>query len=148
MNPEEIKELLEELLRSFRLFFCVSEDEVKSDLDERLGFEEESNRAWTTIQSILPNNDEITQDFLAAHHEGAWDQIMSSLQAWANESIAHRQQDTYDLIMTLVANDLDGCKKHLDGLMATSEDCENPPLWPFMNIVRYASLLLLLSEPD
>lgn len=141
MSSGEIRELLEELLRDFRIYNCADEDDDNPSPDDRRAFADTAARAWKTLDSMLPAAEGLTEDFLAGVYEGAWNEIMSKLEEWANESLARIPGQMHDQVVVIVTDSLQNCKDHLDLFMSRSKDKENPTLWPFINLIRYCILI-------
>ncbi|KAJ5731564.1 uncharacterized protein N7483_006072 [Penicillium malachiteum] len=142
MESEEIKELLEELLRNFHAFHCPSiYSQVPSDGRENVKLAAE--RAWQTLESLFYYREELTYEFLSEDNEESedksekiWDAIIKTLETWTNEALAQRSDQIQGLVMAVTTDGLQGCRDYLDYLMASSHENGDLVLWPFINLIR------------
>ncbi|KAJ6003115.1 hypothetical protein N7451_005662 [Penicillium sp. IBT 35674x] len=83
MNQEEIRELLEELLRSFRLYHCESSFKDIGSIDEKESLMDAADRAEGTLKSLFESQPDWGLEFLRDESEGAEKAILVKLEGWA-----------------------------------------------------------------
>lgn len=135
MDSEEVKELLQELLQSFRMYYTDIFREVTS-IEEQEHIRERSTRAWGTFNSMFRDQPDLTHEFLADQTEGAQPRILERLQEWARLSCRQRPGGT-DSGHTAVLDSLDQCRSHLDTLTMDRHGERETAIWPFINLIRY-----------
>lgn len=143
MNPEEIRELLEELLRSFRLFHVDSLFREIESVVEKEKIRERAGRAWETLHSLFGEYEELSNDFLGNEQDGAEESIISTLERWSWGEIARRPGGPNSLRYSVVSDGLEECKDNIDRLTASKSTRDTPVLWPFTKVIRSATLPLL-----
>ncbi|KAJ5100706.1 hypothetical protein N7456_006758 [Penicillium angulare] len=136
MASDDIRELLEELLRNFRAYYCDSLFREIESPDEREKCKTEAGKAWMALESLFSDQHELTHDFLSKEGSGAWEAAMTKLQTWANAAVAGRSGDGQSLVSKVPTGSLQGCKDYLDHLSAESHDNGDPALWPFIKLIR------------
>lgn len=136
MGEEEIHELLQELLRSFRLFHCLSLFREVSSTLEQNQVREASGRAQETLESLFGAYDEFDHDFLSNEDTGADEAILTQLKQWAWAEISRRPGGATSLQYSIVADDLQDCKDQLDRLTSSESIEDSPVLWPFTKVLR------------
>lgn len=136
MDEDEICELLEELLSSIRKYYTEAFREVRTS-EEQENIKVAAQRAWDTLRSLFPHEQELDIDFLAQEGDEAVATIMTALLQWAMSGLDNRPGGRDNLQYTVVSSHADQCMKHLDRLMANDGDGENPALWPFVKLIRY-----------
>ncbi|KAJ5263281.1 hypothetical protein N7478_010886 [Penicillium angulare] len=136
MASDDIRELLEELLRSFRVYYCESLNQEITSAEERAKCEVEADNAWTALDSIFHDQHELTQEFLLGEGSAAWEAIINKLQKWANTAVAGRSGDGQGLVSKVSTGSLQACKDYLDHLSAESHENGDPVLWPFIKLIR------------
>ncbi|KAI2927158.1 hypothetical protein CBS147321_11250 [Aspergillus niger] len=135
MDEDEICELLEELLSSVRKYYTEAFREVRTS-EEQENIKVAAKRAWDTLRSIFPHEQELDIDFLAQEGDEAVATIMTALLQWATSGLDNRPGGRDNLQYTVVSSHADQCMKHLDRLMANDSDGDNPALWPFVKLIR------------
>lgn len=156
MNAEEVRELLEELLQSFRMFssdlFREEEDNSNVSVEEMNQIRERSERAWSTLKSMFRDRPDLTREFLCEQGDGALSRIVETLKEWADSSIMQRPGGA-SLQHTIIARNCEECKSELDSLTMDPSDDGQIAVWPFIKLIRYAMeeritcLYLLRSFP-
>lgn len=136
MNPDEVKELLEELLQSVRQFYTHSLYQQLRSAEERASCREKSDRAWEALESLFKNEAEMSLEYVSREEEGAELAILNQLERWALLGSAHRPGGPNNLEHTVVCACLDECKQQLDLLTADSPEGNRPALWPFIKLIR------------
>ncbi|KAJ5708561.1 hypothetical protein N7488_008362 [Penicillium malachiteum] len=132
MGSEEIKELLEGLLRNFRTFNGPSlYDQNYSDKEC-----DKATRAMHTLESLFHDKEQLTPKFLSYESEDAWETIIKMLEAWAGDVLAQRPDQIKDRMAVVTTDDLQSCKDYLDFLMNSSHKNGNLVLWPFIDLIR------------
>ncbi|KAJ5632677.1 hypothetical protein N7490_009016 [Penicillium lividum] len=136
MNPEEITELLEELLRSYRVYRCDSSFRDLSSAEEREKLRDTATSAEETLQSLFNNQPGWNLEFLQDETKGAEKVILAKLKKWAEIAVSLRPGDHDSLVYTTVAKNLDRCKERIDDLVADTREDGGPALWPFIRLLR------------
>ncbi|GLA14395.1 hypothetical protein AnigIFM62618_000774 [Aspergillus niger] len=135
MDEDEICELLEELLSSIRKYYTEAFREVRTS-EEQENIKVAAKRAWDTLRSLFPHEQELDIDFLAQEGDEAVATIMTALLQWAMSGLDNRPGGRDNLQYTVVSGHADQCMRHLDRLMANDGDGDNPALWPFVKLIR------------
>ncbi|KAL1967746.1 hypothetical protein VTN77DRAFT_3003 [Rasamsonia byssochlamydoides] len=135
MNENEVKELLEELLRSFRQYYTDAYREV-TDVEEQQQIRETSTRAWETLHSLFRNQPGLTHEYLSDEADGAEAAILRHLEEWAKAGFIHRPGGADALQYSVTANDLDECRDLLDALTTDPPNEDRPAIWPFIKLIR------------
>ncbi|KAJ5622536.1 hypothetical protein N7528_005768 [Penicillium herquei] len=136
MESEEIKELLEELLRNFRAFYCPLLYSNVTSKDARESIKLAGERARQTFESLFHDRTETIYELLGDESENNWDSIINMLETWAGEVLAQRPDQIRDSVAVVTTNDLQSCKDYLDHLMTSSHENGDLVLWPFINLIR------------
>ncbi|KAJ5946030.1 hypothetical protein N7454_002869 [Penicillium verhagenii] len=135
MSPKEVTELLEELLRSFRLYYCeASFKEISTEEQKSLRYAASS--AEDTLESLFGSQPGWNEDFLRDETEGAEKDILAKLEEWAELVVSLRPSGTDSLVYTTVAKNLRRCTETLDHLVAETYEDGKPALWPFIKLLR------------
>ncbi|KAL1980018.1 hypothetical protein VTN96DRAFT_4795 [Rasamsonia emersonii] len=135
MDNNEVKELLEELLRSFRQYYTDTYREV-TDVQEQQQIRETSTRAWETLHSLFRNQPGLTHEYLSDEADGAEAAILTQLEEWAKAGFIHRPGGADALQYSVTANDLDECRDLLDALTTDPPGENRPAIWPFIKLIR------------
>lgn len=136
MNPTEITELLEELLRSFRVYCCQSSFSELSSGEDQDKLRDAASRAEETLESLFQSQPEWDREFLADDTEGAEVAILAKLQEWAQIAVSLRPGGHDSLVYTATAKNLQQCTDKLNYLVADSHESGQPALWPFIKLLR------------
>ncbi|KAF9893535.1 hypothetical protein FE257_010847 [Aspergillus nanangensis] len=136
MDTEEVKELLEELLRSFRQFYTGAYTEVSTP-DEQERVRAVATRAQHTLTSLFPNHPEIDHDFLLREEANAEVDILETLQNCAMDNLDYRPGGRDALHHVVVAQDSEDCMVELDKLTTDPTDVTRPAIWPFVKLIRW-----------
>ncbi|KAL3464362.1 hypothetical protein BJX64DRAFT_254826 [Aspergillus heterothallicus] len=135
MNMDELKELLEELLRAYRMHHTSAFYEV-SDREERDRITSLSVRSWETLKSLFQNEEDLTEEFLSSEEADAENRILRRLEEWARSGLDHRPGGLDNLNFTILADSLQECKSGLDMLTVTSQEPGRPSVWPSVKLIR------------
>ncbi|KAJ5950769.1 uncharacterized protein N7479_009182 [Penicillium vulpinum] len=142
MTTQEMKELLEELLSSFRDFHITSSFQELKSQEEQHKCRDSADRAWETFQSLFSNQPRLTMEFLSDDSDGAESTLLAELERWAYAGLALRPGGSDALEYSAIAGNLKECKDTLDLLTASSMGDGKPALWPFVKLIR-----VYLSSP-
>lgn len=136
MSTDEVNELLEALLQSFRLYYTdtVFREEV-GDIQEQEQIREKATRAWSTFNSMFRERQELTREFLSDTSEGALPRILGELRRWAEASYSRRPGGTA-LNHTVTLASRQECCDHLDMLTMDSKNERGTAVWPFIKLIR------------
>ncbi|EAU36995.1 predicted protein [Aspergillus terreus NIH2624] len=115
MDLDEIQELLEELLRSFRGYYTREFVEVES-AQEQEKIKAAAIRARDTLTSLFPNHAEVNHEYLAAEGIEAEQAILQHLKELVMGVRDHWPGGPDAEQYRVVAEDDDECKNHLDEL--------------------------------
>lgn len=144
MTPAEMKELLEELLLNYRQEHVASaylEVRGAEALEQR---QKSAATAWKTFRSLFAHQPRLTEEYLSEDRNEAFDEILNSLERWAYAGLTNRPGGADATDFSAIAGDARECKDLLDMLMADLPGDVSPAIWPFIKIVRYAFIELLL----
>ncbi|RJE17724.1 hypothetical protein PHISCL_09938, partial [Aspergillus sclerotialis] len=143
MSTEEVNELLEALLQSFRMYFTdtVIRWEVKN-IEEQEQIREKGFRAWSTLHSMFRGRPELTHQFLSDTTEGALPRILGRLREWAEASYSQRPGGTA-LHHTVVLGSRQECRDYLDMLTMDPKDERETAVWPFIKLISHLHLTSL-----
>ncbi|CAI7614861.1 unnamed protein product [Penicillium glandicola] len=142
MTEQEMKELLDELLSSFRQFHVNSFFRELNTAEEQRKCRDAAERAWETFQSLFSNQPTLTMDFLSADYDGAQSDLLTQLERWAYAGLTLRPGGSDALEYSMIAGDLKECKDSLDLLTTNNMGDGKPALWPFIKLIR-----VYLSSP-
>ena len=137
MRPHEVDELLEELLRSFRQFFCTSAFQEISSTAEEEKARQIATRARETLESLFQDQPEFSREFFSDETNGADINILTKMKEWANAEISRRPRGVHNYRYSAAADDLRGCKNIINFLTGSSQDNNQPVLWPFIKLIRF-----------
>ena len=141
MAPEEMRELLDELLSSFRQFHVTSYFQELKSTEEQERCRESAQRAWETFESLFSNRPALTMEFLSVDSDGAHSDLLAQLERWAYANLALRPGGSDAVEYSVIAGDIKECKDSLDLLTANNMgDCK-PALWPFIKLIRFVKFL-------
>ncbi|KAL4912376.1 hypothetical protein BDW62DRAFT_215060 [Aspergillus aurantiobrunneus] len=135
MNIDEMKELLQELLKSYRIRHTRAFSEV-SDQQEIERITLLSGRAFMTLKSLFPNEEELTEVFLSSEEPRAEEVILTRLEEWALAGLDHRPGGRDVLHHRIEAQDIYDCRENIDTLTVASVEPGRPALWPFVKLIR------------
>ncbi|KAJ5827497.1 hypothetical protein N7447_004260 [Penicillium robsamsonii] len=142
MTAQEMKELLEELLSSFRQFHVTSFFQQLKSHEEQEQCRDAADRAWETFRSLFSNQPRLTMEFLSADFDDAQSKLLEQLERWAYAGLTLRPGGPDAHEYSMIAGDLAECKDSLDLLTANNMDDGKPALWPFIKLIR-----VYLSSP-
>lgn len=142
MNDDEMQELLEELVRSFRQGYTEAIHDEGLTEQDRQKIIDTANRSWETLNSLFRNQAGLTHEFLS-NQNNSETVILERLKEWAIAVIAGRPGAADNLRFSFVANDLVECKNQLDALTTTPSGGESPAIWPFIKLIRCVYITVL-----
>ncbi|KAI9933211.1 hypothetical protein MW887_007683 [Aspergillus wentii] len=134
MNTDEVKELLEELLQSFRMYHTDSFREVTTP-EEQQRVRDLSTRAWSSLSSMFRDQPELTVEFLANENNGALPNILDRLHQWSASSFRRRPGGTA-LSYSISPMSLEECRTHLDMLTMDPHEEGEVAIWPFIKLIK------------
>lgn len=136
MTTDEMNELLRELLMAYRIRHtrAFNEDLAEGEADRITRL---SERSWTTLQSLFPNEGDLTEAFLSNEEPDAEDRILARLREWAMAGLNHRPGGSDFLHYTIRARDIRHCRENIDILTVASREPQRPALWPFVKLIRW-----------
>ncbi|EIT76021.1 hypothetical protein BDV35DRAFT_356397 [Aspergillus flavus] len=134
MDGEEVKELLEELVQSFRMYYTDLYREVTS-IEEQERIRDRSTRAWSTLNSLFRDQPELTHEFLSDQADGALSGILERLKDWAAQSCTRRPGGAA-LQHTIIPGNVQECRSHLDMLTMDPRGESEVAIWPFIKLIR------------
>ncbi|PWY79246.1 hypothetical protein BO70DRAFT_57351 [Aspergillus heteromorphus CBS 117.55] len=135
MNTAEIRELLEELLSSFRKYYTDAYREVEGK-EEQEKLKATAKKAWDTLRSLFPSQPGLDLEFLSREGEAAVASILTTLESWAVAGLDYRPGGRDATQYTMVAHHADECMEQLDSLMADPKEENRPAVWPFVKLIR------------
>ncbi|KAE8325321.1 hypothetical protein BDV39DRAFT_194466 [Aspergillus sergii] len=134
MNEDEVNELLEALVQSFRMYYTDFYREVTS-IEDQERIRNQSTRAWSTLNSLFRNQPELTHEFLSDQTDGALSGILEQLRDWAAQSYTRRPGGAA-LQHTIIPGNVQECRYHLDMLTMDPHDESEATIWPFIRLIR------------
>ncbi|GAB1193803.1 hypothetical protein APSETT444_003033 [Aspergillus pseudonomiae] len=140
MDEEEVKELLEELVQSFRMYYTDLYREVTS-IEEQERIRDRSTRAWSTLNSLFKDQPDLTHEFLSDQTDGALSRILEQLGDWAAQSCTRRPGGAA-LQHTIIPSNVQECRSQLDMLTMDSRDESEVAIWPFIKLIRLDRFLV------
>ncbi|KAJ5494558.1 hypothetical protein N7463_010645 [Penicillium fimorum] len=136
MTAQEMKELLQELLSSFRQFHVTSFFQQLKSQEEQQQCRDAADRAWETFRSLFSNQPRLTMEFLSVDHNEAQSELLGQLERWAYAGLTLRPGGPDAHEFSMIAGGLAECKESLDLLTANSMGDGKPALWPFIKLIR------------
>ncbi|KAL4951692.1 hypothetical protein BDW69DRAFT_196266 [Aspergillus filifer] len=134
MNNDEMRELLQELVRNYRMRHTRTFDEV-TEQEESQRITLLSQRAWTTLDSLFPHEAELTEEFLSNEDDQAERQILARLEVWALAGLGNRPGGPEASRHVFQARDIYDCRETLDMLTVTNREPDRPSIWPFVKLI-------------
>lgn len=134
MDEEEVNELLEELVQSFRMYYTDFYRDV-TGVEEQERIRDGSTRAWSTLNSLFRDQPELTHQFLSDQTDGALSRILAQLKDWAAQSCTRRPGGAA-LQHTIIPGNVQECSSHLDMLTMDPRDESEAAIWPFIKLIR------------
>jgi hypothetical protein len=132
MSEEEMKELLEELLLTYRQFYCADDPE-KIARDEGPKCQDDADRAWVTLQSLFRDR-LYSRNFLERDN---YSDILGLLVQWARNNLPSGPGASNAFRYSTTASSLEECKNCLDQLTTNNVDGHQPAHWHFIRLIRY-----------
>ncbi|KAL4805559.1 hypothetical protein BDV18DRAFT_161210 [Aspergillus unguis] len=138
MTADEQKELLQELMRSYRLRHTGAFREITNEVtaEESRRIETMSQRAWDTLRSLFPGQGALTEEFLSDEQPGSEGRILRQIEQWAMSGLHHRPGGPEALHYRVEASNMDECRENLDSLTVFSSEPGVPAIWPFVKLIR------------
>ncbi|UDD59534.1 hypothetical protein AFCA_006956 [Aspergillus flavus] len=140
MDEEEVNELLEELVQSFRMYYTDFYRDV-TGVEEQERIRDGSTRAWSTLNSLFRDQPELTHQFLSDQTDGALSRILAQLKDWAAQSCTRRPGGAA-LQHTIIPGNVQECSSHLDMLTMDPRDESEAAIWPFIKLIRLDRFLV------
>ncbi|KAF2866503.1 hypothetical protein BDV95DRAFT_504588 [Massariosphaeria phaeospora] len=143
MGIDEIKELIDELIRTWRAYHAPALQDVEMG-DERSDIKTRSEVAWQTLRVMFRSHTIFTKDFLLGYQDEADIPLVEILQQWALEFLDGRPGGLHTNTWSVAAFSLEECIDELDAFISDPVEESMPALWPFIRVVRVylrASLL-------
>ncbi|KAF2263942.1 hypothetical protein CC78DRAFT_581063 [Lojkania enalia] len=135
MSSEEIKELIEELVRSVRACYIPAFQDI-DDLEERQEITNRSGKAWQTLHSMFRNQPIFTKEFLLEHASDVDTPLLNILQKWASDFLSRRPGGQESRMWSSTAFTSEECIDKLDEFTRDPVDVNTPALWPFIRVIR------------
>jgi hypothetical protein len=139
MTDDEIDDLLRELIWSYRQFYLCDLDERGVTLDEQKRLEEQSKLAWDTLQGAFGSNENLTEEYLQDQSDGAEKRIETQLICWREEL-----QWPFDSTERKWL----GTAETVDEYNEKTRDFLSGNLWPFIKVIRYFALDMIIDISD
>jgi hypothetical protein len=137
MTSEEMKELLGELLTTFRQFHVTRFFQELKSQEEQQKCRDEAERAWETFQSLFNDQPGLTMEHLSEDYEGAHSSLLTQLERWASAGLALRPGGLDAVEYSVIAGDIEECRDALDMLTGSNIREGKPALWPFIKLIRF-----------
>jgi hypothetical protein len=143
MTVEEIRELIDELLRTFRACYTPAFHDVQ-DTEERQEIRLRSEKAWRTLEAMYRNQSIFTKEFLLEYPSNLKTPLCKVLEQWSTTFLARRPGGSECLAWASTAFTVDEATDKLNAFTCSPIDNNTPALWPYIRVVRVylrASLL-------
>lgn len=129
-----MRELLEELLRSYRNYYIpLANDEFK-DNEEKQQAMNLAMKAWETLQSLFPAQQELDEEYLSQQADDSERAILEEMEKWAIFGLVHRPGGPNFTRYSVFASGLNDYKHRIDQL--TDSPGDTPAIWPFIKLIR------------
>ncbi|KAF2114884.1 hypothetical protein BDV96DRAFT_576070 [Lophiotrema nucula] len=135
LSSEEIKELIEELLRSFRACYIPAFQAIDG-AEERQHIKERSEKAWQTLHSMYRDQPIFTREFVLEHTSDIKTPLVGILQRWTAKFLAARPGGLESRTWSATAFNTDECRDKLDAFTRNPLDQSTAALWPLVRVVR------------
>lgn len=142
MTSAEMKELLNELLTSFRRFHVNRFFRDLQTQKDQQKCRDEAGKAWETLESLFNNQPALTMEHLSQDYDGAHSAILAQLERWASADLALRPGGLDALEYSAIAGEIEECRDILDMLTASNIESGKPAIWPFIKLIRSVKLPL------
>ncbi|KAJ5567903.1 hypothetical protein N7450_010389 [Penicillium hetheringtonii] len=136
MTSAEMKELLNELLTSFRRFHVNRFFRDLQTQKDQQKCRDEAGKAWETLESLFNNQPALTMEHLSQDYDGAHSAILAQLERWASADLALRPGGLDALEYSAIAGEIEECRDILDMLTASNIESGKPAIWPFIKLIR------------
>jgi hypothetical protein len=135
MTAEEIQELIEGLLRSFRACYIPGFQDI-DDGNERRKIRVLSEIAWSTLYSMFRNQPLFNKKFLLGYPSAAEFPLLSVLQQWSADFLSRRPGGPTCRSWATSAFNIDDFGEKLDPFVRDPVDDKASALWPFIRVIR------------
>ncbi|KAF2680709.1 hypothetical protein K458DRAFT_311139 [Lentithecium fluviatile CBS 122367] len=135
LTTEEIRELIQELLRIFRAGHDTSLRDTVS-FEERHDIRLQAEKAWSTLHSMFRNQQFFTKEFLLRYPINAQTPLLDVLHHWATDFLATRPGGGKARTWYTTAFDAEECSDKLDAFVSDPVDEGKSALWPFIRLTR------------
>ncbi|KAF2733490.1 hypothetical protein EJ04DRAFT_524428 [Polyplosphaeria fusca] len=135
MTTEEIRELIEELLRSFRACYIPAFHDI-DNLEERQEIRTRSDKAWHTLNSMFRSQPIFTKDFVLQHTYDTEMPLVHIFEKWAAKFLTNRPGGFDARTWSSTAFNIDECRDKIDAFTSDPIDEDTAALWPFVRVVR------------
>ncbi|KAJ4256900.1 hypothetical protein NW762_008996 [Fusarium torreyae] len=127
LSASEIRELIQELLWSYRQLFLPSVESSETSEQDYNRYMRESEQAWSALHAAFKHKTQFTQRFVQDMSDGAQERITDQLIEWARQ--IEWPQDGANGFWTSTAQTAKECVEHTKLFMQDK-------LWPFTKIIR------------
>lgn len=135
MTSGEIKEFIEELLRSFQACHIPAFEGIE-DETERQEIRWRSDKAWHTLDLMFRNHQDFSQQFLLEYPTDSDRSLVKLLEQWATEFLDQRPGGTECHTWFSTSFNIDECLKNLDPFRSNPTDQDTAALWPYIRVIR------------
>jgi hypothetical protein len=143
MTAEEVEELLEELILSYRAYYTDISREV-DDTSELNLVKTKAEKAWKTLESLFKNQRELTQEFLAKEGAQAELSILGELSSMAGNVQQNRPGGLANQTWSVSVETVDDLAHELERFIRDNVEDNVSPIWPFVRVIRFVNT----SFPD
>ncbi|KAJ5689200.1 hypothetical protein N7462_003592 [Penicillium macrosclerotiorum] len=149
MNKDEMKELLFDLVQTFRASHVTEahEDNESNISETESEFHTKSEQAFQTLESLFRNQSDFTEELLIGDpiHQTV-ENVTEKLMHWADAGLTNRPGRSTAHRHFKVHKNLDDCQETLD-LFTTDQFQDKPAIWPFVKLIKYRGIPHFLPSP-
>jgi hypothetical protein len=135
MSTEDVKELLEDLISSYRAYHTERFREIQS-VSERESVKDKADRAATALNSLFGDFPTYSEESLSREGQTASMDILRELEGLVEDVKRERPGGLSTSTWSGTADTVDELANELDKFIRVSTKDGSPVLWPFVSIIR------------
>jgi hypothetical protein len=143
MTPAEVKELLEELVSSFRAYHTEAFREVQSPAEQRL-IKEKAMKSRETLLCLFRRYSQVNDEFLTEEGSAAEISIINTLVSLVESVMQERPGGLESVTWSRTAMTVEDLSRDIDPFIQDPINERSPMIWPFVRIIRSVGKLQLL----
>ncbi|ORY17690.1 hypothetical protein BCR34DRAFT_474575 [Clohesyomyces aquaticus] len=145
MSKEEMKEIVDDLVRRFRTCYMPPIQGIESIQARRKALAE-SETAWHMLKAMFRNQSNLSEEFLLSdksEHAGVLSDVLLD---WIEDCLAGRPGGMECHIWKTTAVNVDELTEKLDVFTTNETDEITPALWPYIKVIRLFSRASILRS--